>query len=107
MKLKEDKICQEFIFKKIDEIRNYFLEEVKQNYLMRKKHKKVCTTLNYTEHILILLSTISGCVSIPVFALLVGLLIGTGSSAVRLKICAMTTGIKMYNSVTKKKRTKA
>ena len=29
---------------------------------MSKKHKKVCTTLNYVEHVLILASTITGCI---------------------------------------------
>ena len=32
----------------------YFLEEIKQNELMCRKHKKVCTTVNYIEHFLIL-----------------------------------------------------
>ena len=33
----------------MDEARNYFLEEIKQNELMNRKGKKVCTTLNYIE----------------------------------------------------------
>ena len=36
----EENISQEFRFKNIDETRNYFLEEIKQNELMSKKHKK-------------------------------------------------------------------
>ena len=35
-------IKQEFRLKKIDEIRNYLFEEINQNKLMSKKHKKVC-----------------------------------------------------------------
>ena len=31
---------------------------------MRKKHEKVCTTLNHVKHLLILASTVTGCVSI-------------------------------------------
>ena len=38
----------------IDETKNYFIEEIKQNKLMSKKHKKVCNILNYIEHLLIL-----------------------------------------------------
>ena len=34
---------------------------------MSKKHKKVCTTLNYIEHFLILASTITGCIQISGF----------------------------------------
>ena len=55
----KDSISQEFGLKNIDEIRNYFLEEIKQNDLMNKKHKKVCTTLNDIEQFLILASTIT------------------------------------------------
>ena len=38
----------------IDETKNYFIEEIKQNKLMSKKHKNVCNILNYIEHLLIL-----------------------------------------------------
>ena len=56
----EENISQEFRLKSIDETRNYFLEEITRNELMNKKHKKFCTTLNYVEHFLILVSTITG-----------------------------------------------
>ena len=39
--------------------------------LISKKHKNVSTTLNDTKHFLILVSAITGCVSISVFASLV------------------------------------
>ena len=66
-------MSQEFRFRKIDETRNYFLEEKVQNELMSRKHKKVCTTLNYIEHFLILAFTITGCISISGFASLLGI----------------------------------
>ena len=90
----EENISQEFRLKNIDETRNYFLEEIKQNELMSRKHKKVCTTLNYIEYFLILASTITGCISISAFASLLGIPIGIKSSGVRLKICAKAAGIK-------------
>ena len=37
----EENISQEFRFKKIDKIKNYFNEEIKQNLLISKKHKKI------------------------------------------------------------------
>ena len=40
---------------------------------MSKKHRKVCTTLNYIEHFLILASIITRLVSIFAFASLVGI----------------------------------
>ena len=45
---------QEFRFKNINETRNYFFEKIEQKELISRKHKKVCTTLNYIEHSLIL-----------------------------------------------------
>ena len=44
----------EFRLRKIDETRNYFLDEIKHNDLMCEKHKKTRKYLNYLEHLLIL-----------------------------------------------------
>ena len=93
----QENISQEFRLKNIDETKNYSLEEIKKNELMSKKYKKVCTTLNYIEHFLILASTITGCVSISAFASLVGIPIGITSSTIGLIICAITARIKKHN----------
>ena len=61
---------------------------------MSAKHKKVCTTLNYIEHFLILASGITGCISLSAFASLIGTHIGITSSATGLKFCAIAAGIK-------------
>ena len=71
---------------------------------MSKKHKKVCTILIYIEDFLMLGSTITGCISIPAFASLVGIPIGITSSLIGLKICAITAVIKKYKSLIKKKK---
>ena len=62
--------------------------------MISKKHKMVCTTLNFTEHFLILVSTINGCISISAYASLVSIPIGVTSSATLLKICAIPAAIK-------------
>ena len=69
---------------------------------MSKKHKKYCTTLNYIEHFLILPSIITGCVSISDFASLADIPLEITSSAIELKICAITSGIKKYKPTIKK-----
>ena len=99
-------ISQEFRLKNIDETRNYLTEKINQKDLMSKKHKKVCTTLYYIEHFLILGSTITGCISISAFASLVGIPIGIMSSAIGLKICEITAAIKKYKSIILKKKKK-
>ena len=59
--------------------------------MLSRKHKKVCTALNYIEHFLILASTITGCISISAFASLFGIPIG------------ITAGVKKYE-LRKRKR---
>ena len=98
-------MSQKFRLKNIDETRNYFLEEIKQNKLM-KAQKKFCKTLNYIEHFLILASTITGCISISAFAYLLGIPIRITSSAIGLKVCAITAGIRKSKSKIKKKKKK-
>ena len=90
----EENYSQEFRLKNIDGTRNYWIEEGNRKKLMSKKYKKVCTTLNYIEHFLILASKITGSVSISDFATLVGIPIGIKSSAIGLKISEITAGIK-------------
>ena len=97
----EENISQAFRLKDIDETRKYLVEEIEQNKLMSRKYKKVCATLNYIEHFLILAFAVTGFISISGFASLLGILIGITSSAVGLKICAITSRIKNYKSMIK------
>ena len=73
---------------------------------MRKKYKKVYTTLSYMKHFFVLASTVTGCVSIFAFASLFGVSVGTTSSAIGLKICAIAAGIKKYKSIINKENKK-
>ena len=57
---------------------------------MTKKHKKV--------------SRSTGCISIPVFAFLIGNPIGNTSSVIGLKIYVITAAIEKYKSIIKKKK---
>ena len=89
-------MSQECRLKTIDETRIYFLEEIKQNELIIRKHKKVrnCKlywTLSY------FISTITECISISDFTSLLGIPIEITSYAIELKIFA---GIKKYKSIT-------
>ena len=73
---------------------------------MSKKHEKVYRVLIYIDHSLIVISTISGCVSISAFASLFGISIGITSSVIELKVCAITSGIKKCKSMIKKRKKK-
>ena len=107
----EENISLKFRLKNIDETLKYFfnylIEERNRNELMTKKHKNVCTTLNYTEHFLILGSTITGWISMSTFASLAVIPIAITGSAIGLKICAITAAVTKYKSIIKKKKRKA
>ena len=60
---------------------------------MSKKHKKVYRILNYIKHLLILISTVSRCISISAFGALVGIPIGITSSAIGLKFWVIIRSI--------------
>ena len=62
--------------------------------------------MNYIEHLIILVSTVTGCVSICDFASLVGAPVGIVNSAVGWKICVITAGFKKYKSIIKRYKKK-
>ena len=66
---------------------------------MSKKYRKAYNYLNHIEHLLILVSIVTGWASIPSFALLVCVPVDIRSSSVETKLCAITGGIKRYKSI--------
>ena len=66
--MEEGNISQAFRQKIMAETGNYLIEEINRNELISKKHKKVCTTLKYTEQFLILGSAIPGCALMSAFS---------------------------------------
>ena len=64
----EESVSQEFRLRNLDVTRIYLIEDINRKKLISKKHKKVCTTLNYIKYIFILAPTITRRVSISAFA---------------------------------------
>ena len=95
----------EFWLRKINEIKNYTLGEIKHNDLMTEKYNSH-KILYHVEHLLILASTVTGCISISAFSSLVCVSFGILSSALGIKVYAITAGIKKYKSIVKKKKKK-
>ena len=73
---------------------------------MSEKNKKTFKYLSFVEHLLILASTVTGCISISALASLACVSVGITSSAIEIKICVTTAGIKRYKSISiiKKKK---
>ena len=70
---------------------------------MSKKYNNTYKYLNYVQHLLILVSTVTGCVSMSAFASTVSVPIDITSPVVEIKICAITADIKKYKPIIKKK----
>ena len=88
-----------FRLRKIDETRN--------NSPLIILFKKTCKYINYAGHLLILASTVTGCVSMSAFASLVCVLVGITSFEVGIKMCAITARIKKNISPLSRKREKS
>ena len=71
---------------------------------MNEKYRKTCKYLDYVEHLLILASTVTGCVF--AFASLVCVPVIITCSAIEIKISVITAGIKKHKSTIKKKKKK-
>ena len=71
---------------------------------MSEKYNKKGRPLYYFEHFFIFVSLVSGCISVSAFSSLFVVPVVIASSAVGLKICAITTEIKKYQSIIKKSR---
>ena len=88
----EENISEEFRWKK-----NRWNKKLFHWKNEAKSTKRVCTTLSYINHFLILASTITGYISISAFASWLGIPIGITSSAIGLKTCAIAAGIQSIN----------
>ena len=88
-----ENIKYRYIKKRKEKI-NYPIEEINQNVVMSKKHQKVYSFLNDIEHLLITVSMVTACVWISAFVSLVSFCVYIVSSAIGLKICLITRGIK-------------
>ena len=100
----EEEASLDFRLRQIDEARNYLSDEINCNNLMIEEYKKTCKYINCVEHLLILVSAMTGCVSISAFVSLV--CVGIISSEVGIEICAITAGIKKYKPIINKKKQK-
>ena len=73
-----------FPLDEISKIENYFIEEINQRKSCSKKLSKYVAAFDYIDKILIVLSAISGGVSIILFTSIVGALIGIVSASFTL-----------------------
>ena len=75
---------QQFKLNKISEIEDYFITEIKERELTRKKLNKYIPFFDYFDKSLIVISVTSGSVSITSFAAVIGIPVGIASASLSL-----------------------
>ena len=81
-----------FRLDEISNIENYFFEEINQRKSCSKKLSKYVTAFDYRDKILIVLSAVTGGVSICSFTSIVGVPVGIESASFTL-IFSLSTGV--------------
>ena len=96
---------QLFRLNKINEIKDYFIAEIKERKLMCKRLSKCIASFDYFDKSLIALSAKSGSISITSFATVVGKPLGIASASLSLTF-SLSIGLVKKLLRTKKKKKK-
>ena len=78
---------QQFGLNKISEIEDYFIAEIKERELMKKKLSKYISFFDYFDKSFIVLSITSGSISIASFATVSGIPVGITSLSLAFSLC--------------------
>ena len=97
---------QQFRLNKINEIIDYFLAEIKERALMSKKLSKYTASFDYFDKSLIVLSAISGSISIASFTTVIGTPVGIASASLNLTFSLSTEIVKKLLKTTRNKKKK-
>ena len=87
---------QQFRLNKINEIKDYFVAEIKERELMSKRLSKYIASFEYFDKSLIVLSVTTGSISIASFATVIGAPVGIVSANFSLVFSISTGIIKKY-----------
>ena len=96
---------QQFRLNKINEIRDYFVAEIKEE-TMSKRLSKYIAFFNYFDRSLIVLSVTTGSISIALFATVIGAPVGIASASFSLAFSISTGLIKKLLKTTRSKKKK-
>ena len=83
---------EEFRLNKINEIKDYFIDEIKERELISKRLSKYIASFDYFDKSIIVLSVTTGSISIASFATVIGTPVGMMSASCSLTF-SITTGI--------------
>ena len=97
---------QQFRLNKINEIKDYFVAEIKERELMSKRLSKYIASIDYFDKPLIVLSTTTGSISTASFATVIGAPVGIVSASFSLAFSISTGTIKKLLKATRNKKKK-
>ena len=97
---------QQFRLNKINEIKDYFIAEIKERELMSKKLSKYIASFDYSDKSLIVLSVATGSIAIASFATVIGAPVGIMSASCSLAFSITTGFVKKFLKTTRNKKKK-
>ena len=97
---------QQFRLNKINEIKDYFVAEIKERELMSKRLSKYIASFDYFDKSLIVLSVTTGSISIASFATVIGAPVGMMSASCSLAFSVTTGFVKRFLKTTRNKKKK-
>ena len=97
---------QQFRLNRINEIRDYFVAEIKERELMSKRLSKYIASFDYFDKSLIVLSVTTGSISIASFATVIGAPVGMASASFSLAFSISTGIVKKLLKTTRNKKKK-
>ena len=97
---------QQFRLNRINEIKNYFIAEIKERELMNKRLSKYIASSVYFDKSLIVLSVTTGNISIASFAIVIGAPVGIMSGSCSLTFSITTGFVKKFLKTRRNKKKK-
>ena len=97
---------QQLRVNKINEIKDYFVAEIKERKLMSKRLSKYIASFDYFDKSLIVLSVTTGSISIASFATVIGAPVGMMSASFSLAFSITTGFVKKFLKTIRNKKKK-
>ena len=97
---------QQFRLNKINEIKDYFVDEIKERELMSKRLSKYIASFDSFDKSLIVLSVTTGSISIAAFASVIGAPVGIASASFTLALSISTGIVKKLLETTRNEKKK-
>ena len=97
---------QQFRLNKVNEVKDYFIDDIKERELMSERLSKYIASFDYFDKLLIVLSVTTGSISIASFATVIEASVGMMSASCSLAFSITTGIVKNLSKTTRTKKEK-